>query len=494
MRPLATTACCVASLFVSFGVSASELPARPEQIAFSPLKFEPPKAAEYRHTLSNGVPVYMAPSREFPLVNIAMSFKGGSDLDPPEIVGLASATGAMMRRGGTTTVSPQELDERLDFLAALASTACGAWASNATLNSLSTNLDESLALFMDMVRHPGFDPAKLEIWKGEALEAMKQRNDDAAPILAREWAALLYGRDHFSARQMTKASLDRITPERMREMHAKIFHPGNMIVAVSGDFEPSDMLARLEKAVGKESGWAAGPPVADPPKPTATFEPGLYHIEKDIPQGRVFIGLRGIERDHPDFFPMLVLNDVLGGGGFTSRITKRVRSDEGLAYSAGSAFLPEVWFPGEWRASFQSKNPTVALATKLVFEEMERVRSQPISDEELVTSINSFVETFPRNFESKAGMLNLFVTDEWTSRPADYWQTWREKVKSVTKEDLQRVAQAYLDPTKVAIFVVGKWDDIYGGDLEGRAKMTEFFGGDVRHLPLRDPLTQEPVK
>jgi len=473
---------------------ADDLPARPEAILFAPLKFEPPKASEFRHVLSSGVPVYLAPSREFPLINIAMSFKGGSDLDPPEIVGLADATGAMMRRGGTTTISPRELDERFDFLAAIASTGCGGWSSSASLNTLSANIDESFPLFIDVVRNPGFDAEKLALWKGEALEAMKQRNDDATPILNREWAALLYGRDHFKAQQMTQASLDRITPEAMRGMHGRIFHPGNMIVAVTGDFEPSEMLARLEKALGKESGWVAGPPAGDPPKPTATFEPGIYHIEKDIPQGKVFIGARAIERDHPDFIPMLVLNDILGGGGFTSRITKRVRSDEGLAYSAGSSFQPEVWFPGEWRAGFQSKNPTVALATKIIFEELERIRTAPVSDDELATSINQFVETFPRNFESKAGMLSLFVNDEWTGRPADYWQTWREKVKAVKAEDLQRVAKTYLDPSKMAIFVVGKWDEMYGGDLEGRARMSEFFGGDVKHLPLRDPLTQEPMK
>ena len=109
-------------------------------------------------------------------------------------------------------------------------------------------------------------------------------------------------------------------------------------------------------------------------------------------------------------------------------------------------------------------------------------------------SIAQYIETFPRTFESKAGTLNVFAGDEWTKRPADYWQTYRDKIKGVTKEDLQRVAQKYLDSKNMAIFVVGKWDEIYNGDQEGRAKMSEFFGGDVQHLPLRDPLTQEVAK
>ncbi len=474
----------------AIAVASPDLPDRPEKITFATLRFEPPKASEFRHELSGGTPVFLAPSKEFPLVNIALTFKGGSNLDPADMIGLASATGANMRTGGTTTMSPEDLDEKLDFLAAQVSTGCGATTSFGSLNCLTSNLDESFALFMDLLRNPGFAENKLAIWKGDTLEALKQRNDDASPILAREWDALLYGRDHFEARQMTKQSVEAITVEAMRKLHARIFHPGNVIIAVTGDFESSDMLARLEKAF---AGWTKGEPVADPEKPTATFAPGMYHVEKDIPQGKVLIGLRGIQRDDPDYFPLLVMDDILGGGGFTSRITKRVRSDEGLAYSAGSAMIPNVWYPGEFRASFQSKNPTVALATKLIFEEIDRIRTTPVSEEELQTSINQFVETFPRTFESKPGMLGVFVSDEWTSRPADYWQTYRDKVKSVTADDIMRVAQKHLTAENMAIFVVGKWDEIYSGDLEGRAKMSEFFGGDVTHLPLRDPLTQEPI-
>jgi zinc protease len=295
----AALAATVAWAALAAPLAADDLPARPEEIAFAALRFEPPKASEFRHTLSNGVPVYLAPSKEFPLVNIAMTFKGGANLDPAEIVGLADATASMMRRGGTTTIKPRELDERLDFLAAQVGTRAGGWNTSGSLNCLTSNLDESFRLFLDILRNPGFDAEKLEIWKGEALEGMKQRNDDAGPILDREWDALLYGRDHFEARQMTKASLERITPEAMRGMHARIFHPGNVIVAVTGDFEPSDMLARLEKSLGAESGWQKGEPVPDPQKPSAEFKPGLYHVEKEIPQGKVYIGLRASSATTP---------------------------------------------------------------------------------------------------------------------------------------------------------------------------------------------------
>src|SRR5690606_25415562 len=156
---------------------------------------------------------------------------------------------------------------------------------------------------------------------------------------------------------------------------------------------------------------------------------------------RVVIGQRAIHRDHPDYFPMLLMNDVLGGGGFTSRLTKRIRSDEGLAYGAGSGLITPVYYPGEWRASFQSKNRTVAFATKIVFDELERVRTEPISEEELTVAKNQFIETFPRTFESRQAIVNIFIDDERTNRPRDYWQTYRDKVRAVTPEDMLRATE-----------------------------------------------------
>jgi len=189
-----------------------------------------------------------------------------------------------------------------------------------------------------------------------------------------------------------------------------------------------------------------------------------------------------------------VMNEILGGGGFTSRIMKTVRSDEGLAYSAGSSLDAGVWYPGEFRAGFQSKNPTVALAIKLIENEFEKMRTTEVSAEELEVAKKSFIETFPRTFESKPTMLGIFVGDEWTGRDPAYWQTYRENVSKVTAADVKRVAQRMLDMKNMAIFVVGDWDTIAPGDPTGRAKMADFFNDQAEHLPLRDPMTMQPVK
>ena len=473
------------------GAAGPDIPPHPDEIVFSPLAFEPPEAGDFRHILSNGVPVYLAPSHEFPLINAVFSFKGADDLDGPEERGLATATGAMIRRGGTTSVSAEDLDEEFDFLAAIASTSSHGIRSTATLNCLTSNFNRSFALFLQMLRSPGFQADRLATYKQQVFEQLKQRNDHAASILSREWRSLLYGDDHFEAAEPTAASIESITEDGLRSMHRRIFHPGNLIVAVTGDFDPPRMLERLEEAL---AGWEAGATVPDPPAPRATFAPGVYHVEKEIPQGRVSIGLRSIRRDHPDYFALLMANRILGGGGFTSRIVSRVRSDEGLAYSARSIFRPRVHYPGEFQASFQSKNRTVALAAKIIFEEIRRIRSEPVGTEELATAAGSLIETFPRRFESKAGMLRLFVDDELTGRDPAFWQTYRDDVRAVTSDDIMRVTKKYLVPEDMAFLVVGRWGEIEAGDLEGRARMSEFFGGSVTHLPLRDPLTLEPIE
>jgi predicted Zn-dependent peptidase len=480
------------ALATPLSAHAQNIPSRPEDIKFQALQFDPPLAKDYRHVLSNGVVVYLAPSHEFPLINLAMVFKGGGFLEPADKTGLAGATGSMMRRGGTTTMKAADMDEEFDFLAAQANTFVGDTSAGASLNSLKSNFDDSFKLFMDMVRNPGFGQDRFDVYKSEVIENLKQCNDDASPILSREWATLMYGADHFESEQPTKASIESLTIEDLKAFHDQVFRPtpGGTFVAVTGDFEPAEMLKRLESAF---TGWEPGEAVSDPPAPKAVLTPGVYHVEKDIPQGKVQIGMRGIQRDDPDYFAMLIMNQILGGGGFTSRITNRVRSDEGLAYSAGSSFSPRVYYPGEFRAGFQSKSPTCALATRIIMEEIEKIRTEPVTEQELEVAKNSFIETFPRTFESKSGMLNVFVSDEMTHRNADYWQNYRDNIRSVTAEQVMDVAKRRLDPEDMAIVIVGKWSEIEPGDLQGRASMKDFFGGQVTHLPLRDPLTLEPM-
>lgn len=471
--------------------TAQELPKRPEELTFPERSFEPPEPGLFKRTLKNGVVAFLAPSSEFPLIDVTFSFKGGRYLVAPGDEGLAGCTVAMLRRGGTTQVKASEFDEKVDFLAADLGVGATDYQITASLNTLKANFEETFTLFMEMLRSPGFQQDKVDLYKAEVLEGLKQRNDRAEGILAREWTALMYGRDHFKARSVTKRSLDGITVEKMRAFQQQVLHPGNLVIGVSGDFETKAMVDRLNEAL---DGWEAKERAADPPTAVNPVKPGVYRIEKDIPQGQVNIGLRGIQRDHPDSFALSVMSRILGSGGFTSRIMQRVRSDEGLAYSAGAMAIPGLYFPGEIRGFFQSKSRTVALATKLIFEEFARIQSEPVTDDELNVAKAAMIESFPTAFGSKAETISVFINDAQTRRDPGYWKTYREKVQAVTKADIQRVAKTYLKADQMAILVVGKWSEIEAGDLQKRATMAEFFGGKSTELPLRDPLTLEPLK
>jgi zinc protease len=466
------------------------LPARPEKLTFPPLAFEPPDPAAYRHELPGGVVVFLIPDHTLPLVDVRFTFRGGSYLDPVGKEGLAAAVAHMLRKGGAGDLDAAALDEALDFLATEARVGANEYELTASFNSLSKNVDESLRLFTAMLRQPKLQADRLALWKSEVLERLKQRNDDAGDILDREWSALLYGRDHFKGRDITKASLDGLTEDDLRGFIGRWVQPGNVVIGVTGDFEPDAMMTKLGKVL---DGWQKGEAAPPPPAPTATFTPGVYHIEKDIPQGKVFIGMRSIRRDDPDYHALQVMSRILGSGGFTSRIMRRVRSDEGLAYDAGAGIIPGVYFPGEFRASFQSKSGTVALATKIVLEEVEKIRTAVAEAQELEVAKGSLIETFPKQFESPQATLGIFMSDYLSGRPYSWWKEYRDKVRAVTVEDVERVAAKHLDPKAMAVLIVGKWADIAPGDIGGRAKMADILDGKATELPLRDPLTLEPM-
>jgi predicted Zn-dependent peptidase len=490
-----TTAGVLAMISVT-ALAGAAIPAHPSQLKYPEISFTPPTPEQFR-TVIEGVPVYLAPSKELPLISVSFTFRGGAYLEPAGKVGLAQGVGQLMRTGGTTSLSPQQFDEKADLLAANIGAGMGETTSFASLNCLTDVFDDGFALLLDMLRNPRFDQARFDVLKGQVIEGMKQRNDDGLQILLREWSALMYGEDHYAGRQPTIDDVNSITIDDMRALHAGVFHPGNMIIAVSGDFERDAMIERLRTVI---KGWPKGPAVPPVPAPTATFQPGVYHIEKDQPQGQVLIGQRGITRDHPDALPVRMMNEILGGGGFTSRITNRVRTDEGLAYSAGSVFRSRVDFPGDFIAYYFSKNETVPLAGRTVFEELNKIRDFEVSTDELNTVKANLVQTFPRTFESKAGTLGVFVDDEWTNRPAGYWQTFRDKVAAVTPEDVQRVAREHLNPDDMVMLIVGPWDEISAGNSGAEADANRVVtmadikgGGEPKRLPERDPLTLKPV-
>jgi zinc protease len=475
--------------------ASTAVPAHPTDLSYGPLKFDVPEAKKYRHELSSGIPVYVVEDHALPLVSVSITLRAGSFLDPDDAPGLAAGTGQMIRRGGAGDMSAEDFDERVDFLAANINAFGGDVSSGASFNCITGVVDETMGLFFMMLKTPGFQKDRILVERENILEDMKQRNDSPQSISGREWGWLIRGTDFFGSHVMTEQELFALTRDDLVKFHKQYWRPENMLISVSGDVKTDEILAKLDKHFAD---WKVeGPEVPWPPAgPGNTPAPGVYYVDKDIPQGRVILGHLGKQRanwDDPDVFALSIMNDILGGGGFTSRLVKRIRSDEGLAYSAGSRFGVGQYWPGLFRVFYQSKSETVAFAAQIAMTEIERIRTEPVSDDELNTAKNSFIDVFPRRFESAGQIAGTFVDDEYNGRPHEYWDSYRDHIKKVGSKEVLAAAKKYLDPDKLVMLIVGKWDEIEPGDTDGRASMAEFFGGKATELPLRDPLTLEPM-
>ncbi len=481
----------MSQLFTVLAISAllspapdREIPRHPKELVFPEIVFSPPERAQYRHVLPCGVVVYIVEDHDLPLVDVVMTVRTGSYLEPEGKAGVASLTGSQMRSGGTLKQTPEEVDEELAFLATNMSSGIGDTEGSASFNCLSKDLPRALEIFFDMIRTPRFEPNRFELERSQILQSLQRRNDQTASIESREWERLLRGPGFFSTDRRTKASIEGITRADLVAFHNRSYHPKHFLLAVAGDVRTEDVLVRLEALL---KGWAKDPCPLDPvppiPKPTNEPGPAAYLVDKpSVNQGRVTIGHLAPTRDHPDYHALGIMNQILGGGGFTSRITSRVRSDEGLAYTAASRLDLGTYYDGVFRAFFQSKSESVGKATKIVLEEIDRIRREKVTKEELDTAVNYAVGLFPRAFSTALSTATTLASEEFTGRSPHFWRSYREKIKAVTQEDVLRVAQTHLRPEKLLILVVGNAEEILKGGLSA---------GKVERIPLPDPQTLE---
>jgi len=462
---------------------------KPSDLKFAPLKYDPPDPKAFRTVLANGLRGYIEEDHNLPLINISAMVNFGGLYLSKDKQGLDSVMSGTMIRGGTKTKEGTAIEERIDFLGGSLGFNVGDRTSTLSLSVLSKDLDEGLGLFFDVLMNPEFRDAPLNLARVRLIQQLRQVNDQPSGVLSREYEKLLYG-DNPLTWQPTRKTYEGITGADLKAVHAQYLFPKNIILTASGDFAKADLIAKINKYVANWQNKNVKFPAFSQQFPQP--EPGVYFIQMPINQGYINVGHLGLEDTNPDYFGVQVMNFILGGGSFSSRITMKVRSDEGLSYNQGSRFGYRWGFPGTFSGYVQTKSSTVGYAISLIENEFNRIRKEPVSDPEMDTAVNYYLESFPGSFETAQSRVSTFANLEMTGKPMDYYKTYRDKIKAVTKAKVQEVANKYIQPAKLVVMIVGDWEPCNKGGDQWPGPLDKL--GKVHKITLPDPMTGEIKK
>ena len=425
-----------------------------EELTFEPIEFKPP--VPEKRMLSNGVTLYLIEDHELPLFNINGLIKTGNIYDPADKIGLAGIFATVMRTGGTVSREPDMLNEELESMAASVEVGMSREYGTINLSTLAEDIEKGLEIFADVLRNPAFREDKLELRKQQAVEGIRRRNDNPIQLAWRNFSALLYGTDHPFGWYSEIEDIEGITVDDLKAFHEKYYHPNNMMLAITGDFDTETLIAQLEKVF---EGWGSTEIMfPDVPTVDATSKPSVNYISKDLPQTVMLIGHFGIKRtpDFPDYFALRVMNDILGEGGFTSRLMTEVREKHGLAYMVGSIMQTSYYTnPGEWFAYSQTRTDKTAEAISLIIDVVKGLRDAPVPEAELQRTKDSIINSFVFGFESSAQIAFQQMILAYRGYAPDFLETFTDNIAKVTTEDVQAVAQKYLHPDALTIVTVG---------------------------------------
>jgi predicted Zn-dependent peptidase len=365
-----------------------------------------------------------------------------------------------MRTGGTESMSGDKVDETLEYLAANVSVGIGQESGGASLDILKKDFHKGLTIFTDLLRRPAFEAGKLERAKRQALESIRRRNDNPAGVTARQFRKLLYGADHPFGRESTTATVSRITRDDLINFHRTFIMSRELFLAVSGDFEKQEMLTALQQAFRD---WPSNPaPLPAIPPPTTAIADGrtsVFIVPRNLTQTHLRVGQLSVFEKDPDYIALALLDDILGGNSFTSRLFRDVRNRQGLAYSVGSALRPGHLVPGALLLHALTKAPTTYQALNSMLEQYNRLREEPVSDLELQQAKDAFLNSFVFAFADAGQIVGRLMELEYHGLPPDFLQQFRDGVVRLTKDDLLRVARKHLDPSRLIILAVGKDED-----------------------------------
>lgn len=431
-------------------------PARPGPGAPRPYRFP---AFETR-ILANGLRIIVAPVRAHPVVTTLAVVEAGATRDLPGMEGLAQLTTRALAEG-TRDMDALTLTTRLEMLGTTLDTGADWDSAIVQLTALSSRIDDAVAVLAEVLRHPSFPEAELARLRAERLADLAQLRTEPRGLADVFFSRLLYARDSRFARLAggDEMSVQRLTHEVVSGWHAEHFRPDATALMLVGDIEVEHAVQLAATYLGDWDGSA--PPVTEP-HDAARFETPRVHLvhKADAPQSEVRVGHVALPRLHEDYFPVVVMNAILGGL-FSSRLNLNLREQHAYTYGAHSAF--------DWRRAASPFEISTAVETAVTADalreighELARIRSEPVSEAELSLAISYLIGVFPIRFETTAEVAGGLANVEIFRLPTNYFDTYRDRVAAVTADDVLRVAQRHLDPARLQVVVVGDADAIRG--------------------------------
>jgi zinc protease len=445
-------AACLACLVTAPQLALAQGKTVADQLTYPKLK-DIPMPAVARETLPNGMKLLLVEDHDFPVVGFQAIVRGGMLAEPAGRTSLTELVGTVLRTGGTEAMNGDAMDEQLDRMGSSITSSGTVDSVRVGGRALVEYTDKVLPLFAEVLMKPAFAQNKLDLAKRQRASNIARRNDNVQGVAQREFIKLLYGKESPYARQLEYADLEPVTRDDLVAYHAKVFRPDQTLIAVFGDFKADQMKARLVQLFG---GWkAAGPAPAYRVPAVPPAKGSLNYIEKkDVAQTFLFLGHPGFRFDDPDYPAVQVMSDLLGGG-FASRIFKKVRTEMGLAYGAGGSVVPAYDHQGFFFFYTSTKPESTTVALGAILDEVKRIREAPVTDEELNYAKSAYLNTYAFDFDSKEKIIRRLLNYDFYGYPADFNTRVRNAVEKVTKDDVLRVAKKHLQPNVLSIVAVG---------------------------------------
>lgn len=417
-----------------------------------------------KKNLPNGLKVIHVERPYLPIVVMNLVIMASPLNEPEEKAGLANLTSAMLTEG-TSKRSSTAINEEIEFLGASLSASTGSDYTTLSLSILKKDLEKGFEIFSDVLINPTFPEEELKRKKELLKGSLKQREEDPSFLASRAFIKEVFG-SHPYGRLITGTieTIDKIERDDLINFYKKYYLPENSFLVVAGDIT-SEELDRLFDKYFKdwkketEQNIKGDKIFVIPEKKKKTIL-----INKDITQANILFGHLGVSRDNPDYYAITLMNYILGGGGLTSRLMKTIRDEMGLTYSIFSSFSSNKW-SGQFEIEVQTKNESAGLVVKEILNQIRKIKSEPVSDQELEDAKAFLTGSFPRRLETTRRVVDFLSAVEFYNLGDDYIQKYPEYIRSVTKEDILRVANKYLDTENYILVIVGNEKKIDLSDL-----------------------------